>query len=42
MGIAAFDLVLEEMIAHHDQTVFVPKIIELETKVIERESSIRK
>jgi LacI family transcriptional regulator len=42
MGIAAFDLLLEEMIAHHNQTVFVPKIIELETKVIERESSIRK
>jgi LacI family transcriptional regulator len=42
MGIVTFDLLHEEMKAHHDNIDFIPKIIELETKVIERESSIRK
>jgi LacI family transcriptional regulator len=39
MGIVAFDLLLEEMMAHHENKVFTPKIIELETKVIIREST---
>ncbi len=41
MGVAAFGLLLEEMICHKDGKVFVPRTIELETSIIERESSLK-
>ncbi len=39
MGAQSFDLLLEEMICKKESKPFVPKIIELETAVIEREST---
>ena len=42
MGVAAFGLLLEEMICHKDGKVFVPRTIELETSIIERDSSMKK
>lgn len=39
MGIAAFDLLLEEMKARKEESEYNPKTIELETQIIERESS---
>ena len=39
MGIAAFDLLLEEMIRRKEETLFIPKTIELDTQIIVRESS---
>lgn len=39
MGIVAFDLLLEEMIHRREETVFMPKTIELDTQIIIRESS---
>lgn len=41
MGVAAFDLLLEEMICHKDGTKFKVRTIELKTQVIERESSMK-
>ena len=41
MGVAAFNLLLEEMICHHNGTVFNPRTIELGTNLIVRESSRR-
>ena len=41
MGIASFNLLLEEMNCHKEGVPFTPKILELETTVIIRESSIR-
>jgi LacI family transcriptional regulator len=41
MGIIAFDLLLEEMICHKDNLPFIPRTIELETSIVERESSMR-
>jgi LacI family transcriptional regulator len=41
MGIIAFDLLLEEMICHKDNLPFTPRTIELETSIIERESSMK-
>lgn len=42
MGVAAFTLLLEEMICRKDGKVFSPRIIELETSIIERDSSLKK
>lgn len=42
MGVAAFSLLLEEMICRKDGKVFVPRTIELETSIIERDSSLKK
>jgi LacI family transcriptional regulator len=42
MGVAAFNLLLEEMICRKDGKAFSPRTIELETSIIERESSLRK
>lgn len=39
MGVAAFDLLLEEMISRKDGIPFTPRTIELSTSIIERESS---
>jgi LacI family transcriptional regulator len=41
MGIAAFNLLLEEMNCHKEGTQFTPRTIELETSLIVRESSMR-
>lgn len=41
MGIASFNLLLEEMNCHKEGIPFTPRIIELETSVIVRESSIK-
>jgi LacI family transcriptional regulator len=41
MGIASFNLLLEEMNCHKEGVPFTPKTLELETTVIIRESSIR-
>jgi LacI family transcriptional regulator len=41
MGVASFDLLLEEMNAHRDEIPFTPRTIELETSVIVRESSLK-
>ncbi len=41
MGVAAFNLLLEEMICHKEGKVFHPRTIELETSIIERESSLK-
>jgi LacI family transcriptional regulator len=40
MGVAAFSLLLEEIICHKERKVFCPRTIELKTNVIERESSL--
>jgi LacI family transcriptional regulator len=42
MGVAAFGLLLEEMICRKDGKVFIPRTIELETSIIERDSSLKK
>jgi len=42
MGVKAFSLLLEEMICHREDKVFNPRIIELGTSLIVRESSLRK
>jgi LacI family transcriptional regulator len=39
MGVQAFQLLLEEMICHREETKFIPRTIELQTSIIERESS---
>lgn len=39
MGVVAFDLLLEEIQCRKTNTIFTPKIVELETNIIERESS---
>jgi LacI family transcriptional regulator len=41
MGVAAFSLLLEEMICHKEGKVFHPRTIELETSIIERDSSLK-
>jgi LacI family transcriptional regulator len=41
MGVAAFNLLLEEMICHKEGKVFNPRTIVLETSVIKRESSLK-
>jgi LacI family transcriptional regulator len=41
MGVAAFSLLLEEMICHKLGKVFHPRTIELNTSIIERDSSIK-
>lgn len=41
MGVEAFDLLLEEMICHKDKKQFIPRIIELETSIIARDSSLK-
>jgi LacI family transcriptional regulator len=41
MGVAAFSLLLEEMICHREGKAFKPKIIELGTTLIVRESSLK-
>jgi LacI family transcriptional regulator len=40
MGITAFNLLLEEMLARKEEIEFTPKTIELNTEIIERESSL--
>ncbi len=42
MGIAAFDLLLEEINNKKDKKAFAPKIVELETNIVIRESSKKK
>ena len=42
MGVAAFSLLLEEIICRKDGKVFIPRTIELETSIIERDSSLKK
>lgn len=42
MGVAAFSLLLEEMICRKDGKAFSPRTIELETSIIERDSSLKK
>lgn len=42
MGVAAFDILYEEMICHKEGKAFTPRIIELGTSIIERESTARK
>ena len=42
MGVSAFKLLLEEMNFHKKGMPFIPKTIELETKIIARESSLKK
>ena len=41
MGVASFNILLEEMICHRDEIPFKPRTIVLETKVINRESSMK-
>lgn len=41
MGVAAFSLLLEEMICRKEGKVFFPRTIELGTNIIERESSLK-
>lgn len=41
MGVAAFTLLLEEMLCHKNGLPFLPRTIELETSIIERESSMK-
>ena len=41
MGVAAFNLLLEEMICHREGKVFYPRTVELETSIIARESSLK-
>lgn len=42
MGAVSFKLLLEEMICHKDSKPFIPRIIELETHLLARESTFRK
>ena len=42
MGIASFNLLLEEMITRKEEQEFIPRTIELETSIIERESTSKK
>jgi LacI family transcriptional regulator len=42
MGVSAFQLLLEEMICRRENQKFTPRIIELETTIIARESSLGK
>lgn len=42
MGKAAFSVLLEEINAKKDKIAFVPKIIELETSLLSRESTLKK
>ena len=41
MGVIAFDLLLEEMICHKEGKAFFARTIELETSIIERDSSLK-
>jgi LacI family transcriptional regulator len=41
MGVAAFTLLLEEMLCRKEGKVFNPRTIELETNIIERDSSLK-
>jgi LacI family transcriptional regulator len=41
MGVAAFSLLLEEMICRKDGSVFTPRIVELETSLIIRGSTVK-
>ena len=41
MGVAAFSLLLEEMICRKDGKAFTPRTIELGTSIIERESTLK-
>lgn len=41
MGVAAFSLLLEEMICRKDGSIFTPRIIELETSLIIRDSTVK-
>jgi LacI family transcriptional regulator len=41
MGVAAFNLLLEEMICHREGKAFYPRTVELETSIIERDSSMK-
>lgn len=41
MGVAAFSLLLEEMICRKEGKVFYPRTVELETSIIERDSSLK-
>ena len=41
MGVAAFSLLLEEMICRKDGVVFTPRIVELETSLIIRDSTVK-
>ncbi len=41
MGIAAFSLLLEEMNCRREGTSFIPRIVELETNLIARQSSLK-
>lgn len=41
MGVASFELLLDEMNCKHNNTVFVPKTIELETKIVIRQSTMK-
>ncbi len=42
MGVSGFQLLLEEMICRRENQKFTPRIIELETSIIARESSLQK
>jgi LacI family transcriptional regulator len=42
MGVAAFTILHEEMVCRKEGKLFAPRTIELETSVIERESTLRK
>lgn len=42
MGVSAFQLLLEEMVCRKENQKFTPRIIELETSIISRESSLQK
>jgi len=42
MGVASFSLLLEEMICRKDGIVFTPRIVELETSLIIRGSTVKK
>ena len=42
MGVTSFKLLLEEMNCHKKEIPFTPRTIELETKVIARESTFKK
>ena len=41
MGVASFNILLEEMICHRDEIPFTPRTIQLETEIIIRESSVK-
>ncbi len=41
MGIESFNLLLEEMVCHKDGLTFEPRTVELDTKIIERESTMK-